>query len=814
MNQKRTISGRHTVLLYAGIMSVLLICVLFFYYFKYDRVRTLRASLGRIAGEPLSFSADSGFYEEGFVLRLRADEGIPGDDDIEIHYTFNGDEPSADDPLYTDGIDLEEVIRQLQAEEVAKAEEIAAMRKEAAEEAAAALEEAAAAGTDGKGAAPAQTKDPKEIAAALEEETPEEKSLENQRLQWEREFYTAASDNGVYAEKAPDGIYVIPIRARLIQGEDSSPAVTRTFVIGPGVFERYDGYVAAISTDSANLFDYDKGIMVRGSSYRKDLEAGKREDRSGNFYQEGEEWEKDCHVTLFSPEGEVLLEEDTKVKVSGYSSRGLPTRTLCIEEPTARQSRDDWFSLDIFKDGSYSRAGNLLTAAGSVPKGAEGDAVSPDRTAGSSEKKDSGQKKDGIENVTAISIPEDPVSFRRVRFRTHGIPNYHIRGVRNEYGKIISDESGFPGLSGARLGVVFLNGRFYTDCDVTPSVTAEYICDLFGLGTPDAVEKFDSSDYDVYTRAKIVKLFECDLTQEGNQKALEAAVDMDNYLFYFALEVLFNNADWPFNNVTMWRYVGEQDPENPYSDGRYRFLLDDLDQILSNDLHGNPEQWSSELIDYLMRDEKNTFCRVMQCPGYRDKFLTYIDDLLRTAFEPDHACAVLDALYNDLEREYILDYGQAFWAEMEDTAEKTKNNVREKESLYRANIAKYMGLEDRYEVRIEAGEGVSVSWNNMIVNPGGTWSNDYYRGTAFEAAAHPEQGYRFAGWEITGTASDGQNASAVTVQDGETLVISDSLAAEDTSEKAVSGTDAETGADAGREKKVTVTVRALAEPAP
>ena len=117
-------------------MSVLLICVLFFYYFKYDRVRTLRASLGQIAGEPLSFSADSGFYEKSFVLHLQTDKGIPGDKNIEIHYTFNGDDPTADTPLYTDGIDLEEVIRQLQTEEKEKAKEIAVMRKEAAEAAA------------------------------------------------------------------------------------------------------------------------------------------------------------------------------------------------------------------------------------------------------------------------------------------------------------------------------------------------------------------------------------------------------------------------------------------------------------------------------------------------------------------------------------------------------------------------------------------------------------------------------------------------------------------------------------------------------
>jgi hypothetical protein len=42
----------------------------------------------------------------------------------------------------------------------------------------------------------------------------------------------------------------------------------------------------------------------------------------------------------------------------------------------------------------------------------------------------------------------------------------------------------------------------------------------------------------------------------------------------------------------------------------------------------------------------------MQCSRYRDTFLTYVDDLLKTVFEPDYACAVLDALYEDMEKEY------------------------------------------------------------------------------------------------------------------------------------------------------------------
>ena len=740
MRQKRDATGRNTVFLCTAAMTLLLMGLLLFHYIKYDRPRTLHHCLELIDGDPLTYSEDSGFFEEAFVLYLNADERVPQEDTIEIRYTVNGDEPAQDSLLYTDGIDLGEVIRKMEEEETAQAE------------------------------------------AADEASSEEDHSIEGQRRQWEEEKKAAVSAGGQTVEQAADGIRVIPVRARLLQGEDASTIVTRTYVMGPGVFERYDAYVACVSTDSYNLFDYDNGIMVRGSHYQKDIDNGVRQDRSGNFYQEGDEWIKNGHVTLFSPEGRVLLEEDTGIRVGGYSSRGLSNRSLRLEASTEKGSSDNYFHLDLFKNGSYSRAGNLET----LMEGTSGMAGRFGLTAGSLR----GSGAASVSGRTAV----DPDSFQALRLRTHGVPVYRIRSVRSKYAKILADESGMPGIADSRLGITYLNGEFYTLCDLTPAVNKDYMCTLFGLGTPDAIEKYDSSDYDIYTRTKILPLLNADLTQAENQKALEEKVDMDNYLSYFAAEVLFNNCDWPFNNVTMWRYVGEEDPDNPYTDGRYRFILDDMDQILTNDLHSMPDQWSTELIDYLMKDKGNTFCHVMQCKRYRDTFLTYVDDLLNTTFDPDYACPILEALYADMKREYLNDYGENFWTEMEDTIAKTINNVREKEGLYRQDIAGYMGLEDRYKVTLVADGGASLTWNNMTVSQGETWSNQYYRGTSFTVTAHPAQGYRFVGWEINGRAA-GEYTS-------ETLDISDALLAEDPS-----------GGDTEQESFPQVRIRAVTEPA-
>ena len=112
------------------------------------------------------------------------------------------------------------------------------------------------------------------------------------------------------------------------------------------------------------------------------------------------------------------------------------------------------------------------------------------------------------------------------------------------------------------------------------------------------------------------------------------------------------------------------------------------------------------------------------------------------------------------------------------------------EALYRKNITKYMNLTDRYKAVIEAGEGASVTWNNMTVSPGDTWTNDYYCGTSFTVTAHPADGYRIAGWEVNGKKVSGEGPG------GNSLTISDELSE--------SGTAGNAGAAA-------VTVRAVAE---
>ena len=123
---RRENSGRWRAELFAAAMTVFLLCLLLFFYFRYEKSRTLHDALQDLNGDPLFFSEESGFFREGFTLYLGRNPDLP--QDVQIRYTLNGDEPTGDSFLYEDGIDLTEAVLKIgeeaAAREIRKAEVI------------------------------------------------------------------------------------------------------------------------------------------------------------------------------------------------------------------------------------------------------------------------------------------------------------------------------------------------------------------------------------------------------------------------------------------------------------------------------------------------------------------------------------------------------------------------------------------------------------------------------------------------------------------------------------------------------------------
>ena len=120
-------------------------------------------------------------------------------------------------------------------------------------------------------------------------------------------------------------------------------------------------------------------------------------------------------------------------------------------------------------------------------------------------------------------------------------------------------------------------------------------------------------------------------------------VDVENMLRYFAAEIYMGNLDWPYNNIKMYRWYSSESEyeENKQTDGKWRYLLYDLD-------YGFAESYDVRLLNHVYDREEESeryheiFSNLMQREDMKTRFKEIVQELSETAFEPEHACAVIE----------------------------------------------------------------------------------------------------------------------------------------------------------------------------
>lgn len=143
-----------------------------------------------------------------------------------------------------------------------------------------------------------------------------------------------------------------------------------------------------------------------------------------------------------------------------------------------------------------------------------------------------------------------------------------------------------------------------------------------------------------------------DATTEEGKAWVETNVDVDEYIRYTIAQMYTYNADGMFNggnNSVLWKSA-KVDESNPYADGRWRFLLNDLDAtmidyevdpfayLLENDFsfeNCENSPWYS-VID-------NLFQKLWQDPDFRQRFAAEFRSEMATTYAPENIGPAFDA---------------------------------------------------------------------------------------------------------------------------------------------------------------------------
>ena len=146
-----------------------------------------------------------------------------------------------------------------------------------------------------------------------------------------------------------------------------------------------------------------------------------------------------------------------------------------------------------------------------------------------------------------------------------------------------------------------------------------------------------------------------DLSEEENYRYIENQIDIDNFIRSQIAHIFFACRDWPDNNIRVFR-TSACEEGTPYSDGKWRFLLFDMDYSCEDYEHntllyamgrenrgygweGNeaPPEWSTCLFTGLMDNQE-----------FRDRFLDIYKEYRADKFLPETLLAALDELLDEL----------------------------------------------------------------------------------------------------------------------------------------------------------------------
>lgn len=448
------------------------------------------------------------------------------------------------------------------------------------------------------------------------------------------------------ADEDVDKCTVIKAAAEYSDGS-CTDVITNTYFVGDmaehveGIQESCEAAgmelsVMSISMDADDLFDSQKGIYVKGDVFDQALEEYIAEggeissqnavdvsrELDANYKQKGKDWERATHIDYFESDGvrtTCELQQDCGIRIQGNYSRSDYQKSFRL------YARDDYGTKN-FKYGFWEDA---LDDEGNV-----------------------------IEK------------YKKIVLRNGGNCAFTTK-FSDAYWQSLLEDIDCDNQS-ARPCVVYLNGEYWGVYILQDDFCGAYMENKHGVDKDSVViykgdaeanrvlgYKLDEgelpegeTDENYYFRElEAFMSSHDDLSREEDYEAFAQLVDVDSALDYFATEVWINNKwDWPGKNWSMWKTTSV-DETNPYADGRWRFLVYDVEFggiSGSSDTKANTVK-TSKLLETGTAEYGDTnydkpnvrcFALLMTNQGFRERYIARLESFSAGMFEYEHIIEV------------------------------------------------------------------------------------------------------------------------------------------------------------------------------
>jgi hypothetical protein len=468
--------------------------------------------------------------------------------------------------------------------------------------------------------------------------------------------------------------------------------------------------IVALSGQADDFYSDERGILARGP------DAGEAaDDPQTNYYQRGSEWERPVSVEVFDAAGRRLLHQRAGIRVTGATSRRYAQKSLRLYARSRYDALHPNFAIGAFWP--------LFSADGTATP------------------------------VAAI----DHIDLR------NGGSDWPYTMLTDATMRRLAHDSGLAPVGAARPAAIYLNGRFYGLAWMQPDYCADNLAALCNLQNPGAIEIWEAAEGAAGNAAyqRMYRLALRDLTVPANAAALEAVLDIDNFLLYYILEMYANNDDWPHSNYKAWRYTGATAAEagtNPYADGRWRFLFYDLDiafGALTDSVDG---------FVWLLRDDLEglgnspMLISILKNEDFSARFVNVWCRLLSTTLKADNARAAYEATRGMVEGEMEWrernDPGELFFSRglRERVLEHIEAFIEVQPAAVQTNLREYCAVRTPYCLRVESPvKGGTIRFAATALYGGQQYAGTHFREAPAVLTCELADGYLFAGWQVNDT---------------------------------------------------------------
>jgi len=506
--------------------------------------------------------------------------------------------------------------------------------------------------------------------------------------------YRIKKDTTIYKEKFPNELVDKATIIRAIAYDkdgNSSEIVTKSYFVGLDKYKNKN--VISLVTDPDNLFDDEKGIYVKGTAYKQwEIGGNVGEAPVLNWNKRGFLWERPADFIYFE-KGNIVLEQKIGIRI-----RGAGTRDISIK------------SFNIFARKFYNGQNRLL-----------------------------------IPLFEEISPPK----------------SFILRACDYKEGflqSLVSDRNISTQLF--KPCILFIDGEYWGEYHILEKYTTRYVEEHYGVNK-DNISMIKAGNLETGKESSLIDYRELlsflnnyDMSINENYNKVCNYIDIQSLIDYYCTQIYLNNIDFSYKkNVQIWR--AESKSNNPYEDGKWRWMLYDLDFCIDKKVNDIRYFYDfnifTEDFPYINGIYEDPFIiNLMRNRDFCKQFVNTFMDLANFNFNKG---VVIEKLYKvtDKPDDSIIEFFE---------------NRFDYITKYMADFFKLKGNLTNVTINITNPNQGTIKLNTLPGNiTNSQWTGKYFTDYEITVTAIAKEGYKFAGWKIEGAEIVGdKNSTTISVK--------------------------------------------------